>query len=274
MFLFGFMRNAIALAEFRHQRYIIENSRSGTGWIIMAVAMLLPGILVGLGAALLAALNVSIADWAIWENPLVNGIIGLGTAALIVMNIALYFVLMLMAVGLSYSSISREKANRTWDVLLLTNVSARDMVWGKWWASLMALWGDHFMLVLLRIGIVGIVVVNAEPVGGPVVMVVMLLGVFAFTVIDAAFTVALGIASAMSGAASSVSGSIVLAVRLIGMGILGIGFVISLYPLAQGDLTTPILAITIVCALFSVFTYLALIAAQVLAVHAGQVSPA
>jgi len=268
------MRNIIARSEFKHQRYVIENSRSGRGWIIMAVAMLLPGILTGLGAVILAAVNAPINDWTIWENPLINGIIGLGTTALVVMNIALYFVLMLVAVGLSYNSVSREKTNRTWDILRLTNVSARDLVWGKWWASLMALWGDHFMLVLLRIGLVGLVVVNAENVGGPVVIALMLVGVFAFTVIDAAFTVALGIASALSGAASSVSGVVVLAVRVVGMGVLGIGFVATLFLLTQGNIAAPLFAIGIICMIFVVLTYLTLIAAQALAYHAGHMSPA
>ncbi|HRF99264.1 MAG TPA: hypothetical protein PLZ51_28825, partial [Aggregatilineales bacterium] len=59
--------------------------------------------------------------------------------------------------------ITRERKGQTWDVLVLTNVDARQIVLGKWWASLVALWGDHAMIGFLRVGLVCGAVVSLEP---------------------------------------------------------------------------------------------------------------
>src|SRR5690606_35757803 len=55
---------------------------------------------------------------------------------LIVMNIALYAVVQLITVALGANSILREKQGRTWETLLLTNIDARQIVLGKWWATI------------------------------------------------------------------------------------------------------------------------------------------
>jgi hypothetical protein len=273
MLAFDFVDGVIARAEFRHQRFVIQNSRSGRGWIIMAGLMLLPAMLVGLGAFVLAFLGLDSTEWAIWENEIVNAVVQVGAAALIVMNLALYFVLMLVAVGLAYNSVSREKVNRTWEVLLLTNVSAREMVWGKWWASLMALWGDHFMLSFLRVGLVGFVVVQTGD-GNPIIMLGLAVIVVTFTVLDAAFTVALGIVSAISGLNGTVSGSVVLALRFIGM-IAGIAvFVILLALVGNNAFLMAMLISAGLIGGLSLLTFLTLITAQALAVRSGRLSPA
>jgi len=80
---------------------------------------------------------------------------GIGFTAVITMNIALYMVVTLITVALAANSISREKTNKTWHVLLLTNVDARSLVLCKWYASSKSLRGDHLMIILLRLGFMG-----------------------------------------------------------------------------------------------------------------------
>jgi ABC-type Na+ efflux pump permease subunit len=57
------------------------------------------------------------------------------------------------ALQLAASSISREKGGRTWESLLLTGVDARQIIVGKWSATLRTLWTAYRPLLLLRFGV-------------------------------------------------------------------------------------------------------------------------
>jgi hypothetical protein len=144
------------------------------------------------------------------------------TALMVSMNVALYMVVILVALALASNSITREKASNTWDMLLLTDVTARQIIRGKWWASLRALWGDHSMLLLLRLGLVGWLVSSAGsllPPGmfglpdGLAYVLPMALIVTAFTVVDAAFTAALGIAVPLTNMPRSIMVALTLSAR-------------------------------------------------------------
>jgi ABC-type transport system involved in multi-copper enzyme maturation permease subunit len=233
-----FTNNIIAKAEFRHQRYVLENSRSGWGWILLATVMLLPGILISFVMFGLAASGNSVAvlldipqDRVSFATILLAILqdrtpASLSLLSMIVMNIALYFVVILVTVGLAANSITREKLKRTWDVLLLTNVDADRLVLGKWWASLRAMMGDHLMLAILRIGAVNLVVSEvhqtlAQPPlsipSGLFYALAMSLFVLVFTALDAGFTVALGIALPLSTLQRPVTVALVISVRFIAM---------------------------------------------------------
>lgn len=51
-------------------------------------------------------------------------------------------------------SIARERQNRTWDSLLLTGISARRLVWGKWWAAVSLSWTTMREAMLWRVVVV------------------------------------------------------------------------------------------------------------------------
>ncbi len=273
--MFSLSKNIIAQAEFKHQRYILENNRSNTLAIVLAVLMLAPGALLSLGAFLLALFNVYVGDWALVEALESMPVLLVALASNVVMNIALYFVLMLIALGLAYNSISREKTGRTWDILRLTNVDARTVVWGKWWASLLALWGDHLMIVVLRVGLACVVVLYApDGVGGLVVVLAIALIVAAFTFVDVAFTVSLAIASSLSGTASPVTGLVVLAVRFAGIfAVIAVYFWMILLIL-RGDVTAFCVVGLMLTLVFGLLTWVTLSLARVLAVRGALVSPA
>lgn len=282
-----FTQNTIALAEFRHQRYIIRTSRSGTLWIVLALVMLLPGLLMSL---LLFATTLVDRPLYFTQEPVrlfmghteTSGdyVAMIGVVAMVTMNVALYLVVILITLALSAHSISREKLNRTWDVLLLTNVDAYAVVRGKWWASFKALNGDHAMVGILRLGLVGFLIgVSASklpptPFGLPTgIAYVLPLGliVIAYTVIDAAFTAALGIAGALSSFPGAVTSALILTVRVFGI-ILAIAFFWTLADtLFNGG---PYLLVALGgLGVFMVLTWVTLLMAQKIAVW-GQVSPA
>lgn len=235
-----FVKDIITQAELRHQWYILEKSRSGTAWIILAVLMLLPAVLITFYALILVIFNLPL----IWNpiNPnFGDSLISIGVVALIVMNISLYLIVILITLGLSSNSITRERKGLTWDVLLLTNVDSRQIVLGKWWASLVALWGDHAMIGFLRVGAVCGVVVSLTPYMGiqlapaplglsPVLWhsAVLSLIFIAYTVIDAMFTAALGVGGSVSTQNASIVSGVIFSARFIAILLFG-GWVIEIY---------------------------------------------
>lgn len=63
-----------------------------------------------------------------------------------------HFGLMFYTLKLSSEAIMREKRNsERWDTLLLTGVSGRELVVGKWWAIVQTLWRPYLLLGFLRV---------------------------------------------------------------------------------------------------------------------------
>jgi hypothetical protein len=143
-------QNPILVSESKHQRFLISNSRSGWLWIALAVIMIVPSLLISLGYTLGLLLNL------IGQEDFYNLIntwhINWGLL-LLVSNISLYPVVTLVSIALGRNSISREKQKHTWSLLRLTNINNRNIVLGKWWASLRGLSGDHLMVMTLRVGL-------------------------------------------------------------------------------------------------------------------------
>ena len=223
-----FIQNIITQAELRHQWYILEKSRSGTAWIILAVLMLLPGVLVTLYLLGIAFLGLPLTHLNPNNNDFLSNLVDVGLVSLITMNVALYLIVILITLGLSSNSITRERKGRTWDVLVLSNVDARQIVLGKWWASLVALWGDHAMIGFLRVGLVCGAVISTEPFFGarlpatpqgisPIFIHTAILSVILilYTAIDAMFTAALGVGGSVSTHNASLVGGIIFMVRFI-----------------------------------------------------------
>jgi ABC-type Na+ efflux pump permease subunit len=213
--------NPILQAELKHQWYVLEKSRSGRGWIIIAVIMLLPGLLTSLGTFVAALLNLPFAPPpATIFRTLPEILLMIGEMSMITMNFALYFVVMLISFGLASNSILREKQGRTWESLLLTNISASKLVYGKFMASLYALRGDHLMIGLLRLGLVAWWVVNTynRTVNQDVIVQVhiTLLAAFflIFTLLDMLLTVALSLFTMLLNLTSAIGLAIFFALRL------------------------------------------------------------
>ncbi len=274
--LLNFRQNPIAKAEFRHQRHVINTSRSGLIWIVLASLMLIPGMLFGLGLFGAVLLNIELPD--VDQFSTTGQIVGILVAMLITMNVALYLVVILITLGLSARSITREKTGGTWDALVLTNIDARTIVLGKWWASLRALWGDHLMVALLRLGFLGMTLpfiksqVTDIPFDLSFALAYVLpatVMIFVYTAFDAAFTAALGIAMPLSGAAGSVIGTLAIGLRIFATILLAVLAINTLRSMALGDPWLLMLGVWLV--VFGVCIAITLRVAEFLAVR-GQVS--
>jgi hypothetical protein len=277
-----FITDIITKAELRHQWYVLEKSRSGTAWIILAVLMVIPAVLITLYAVILVIFGLPFT-WSMMSDSFWDNLIEIGIVLLIVMNVALYLIVILITLGLSSNSVSRERKGRTWDVLLLTNVDARQVVLGKWWASLVALWGDHAMIAFLRVGAVCMIVLGIQPLMGirlppaplgisPTLAHATVLSVMmvTYTAIDAMFTAALGVGGSVSTQNSSVVGGAVFTARFISIGVF-LFWVVRLYNSLVTDwgyILVGLLGLVV----FALFTWIALRVGEWVAVQ-GEVSP-
>lgn len=193
----------------------MQNSRSGRVWILLALMMLVPAFI----GSIVFFISTMIAPYmtiALLPEA-ANRSLGLFTfVLLIVMNVALYVVVQLVTIGLAANSILREKSGHTWESLLLTNVDARQLVFGKWWATVRALWGDQLMVALLRIGLVGWAVQRFAPSDGQALPIVLLaLTLTVFTLLDAAFSAAVGVFSPLSHWSWAITSTMLLSMRVI-----------------------------------------------------------
>ncbi len=64
--------------------------------------------------------------------------------------LVMHFRRMFQTLGLSADSIVREYGSNNWDMLVLTGVDARKIVYGKWWATVRRMWRPYVMLGILR----------------------------------------------------------------------------------------------------------------------------
>ena len=208
MTFFALLQHTITNAEIKHQQ-----RAQGRGFARLTDAF--PGRKLSLVAAVMAlaifwgefigALTGGNTGW------IVNSIGGLPAMITLVVMGVIHFRVLLATLLFASDAIAREKRGRTWDSLLLTGLDARQIIVGKWWATLRSVWRDYAFLALLRAGVVvglgaGLsqitLRVNAA-VGGPVVSVrpdageVLLVGVVvvAYTFANAGFTAAVGLAA-------------------------------------------------------------------------------
>jgi hypothetical protein len=72
--------------------------------------------------------------------------------SLIPLTLLIHFRTQLRTLAFAANTISREKRGGTWDILLLTPMSARQIVRGKWWATVRHVWRGYLLLALLRAG--------------------------------------------------------------------------------------------------------------------------
>lgn len=213
------VRSPILRAELRHQRFVIQRSRSGWLWIGIAAAMVIPAIM----ASLVFSVALLISPFMPEAVPFVRDNSGWWFTILMIVNLSLYPVVTLITLGLSANSIQREKTGNTWDTLRLTHISHEQIVIGKWLASLRALFGDHLMATVVRIGWIATLLSSSITLpNSPMQLANFSIGVhfllfviitITYSVLDAAFTAALGIVSALPESLSNVGGMVILVFR-------------------------------------------------------------
>ena len=215
------IHNPVTRAELQHQRYLIANGRSGNLWISLAGLMLIPALLISLALTVGALLNPFVPLVPAIRS-LLGGSQGIVFFLMYLMNVVLYPVVTLVMLALSLHSISREKVGNTWDTLRLTNMDARQIVLGKWWASLRSMGGDQVMVALLRFGVSAEIILLLKPLlpatalPPELIYMPLLIGItIGYTVLDAALTAALGILAGVPEQANLVVVPVVIGLRVV-----------------------------------------------------------
>lgn len=257
----SFTQHPVTRAELKHQWHVIETSRSGPFWVWMAYILLVPALLISVVALfvtlIVTARTLDVPNFPHIPQPALN----LGVLYLLGINVAMTLVVTLVTLALAANSINREKRRGTWDMLLLTNVNARQLIWGKWWATLGAMGWDHGVLYVLRLGPLALgglflliyVMIRIEPFPElgqmpmflPFVLVPVLLAVF--TLLDAALTAALGVLIPMlplEGAAAFLFG---LGLRLL-LSVMLVPPCVALLVLTQANSSVSMLLLTLALA--------------------------
>lgn len=209
-------------AELRYQRFLIQQGRVGAVWIALAALLLIPGALASAHYMRLAWISTENAFSVAQHVVMFEGV---WVGSLLVGVISLYVVVTLITYGLAANSIQRERRRHTWDTLLLTNVPLWHILLGKWMASLRALWGDHLLMLFLRVGgislmalVLPVLVVGAAPLSHAGVLVAWAWA-FASGLLDAGLSGLLGVLSALPEGTNAVLVSLLLMALRIGVAV-------------------------------------------------------
>lgn len=122
------------LESAQHERHFARTRlpRRVLLWLIYPPALLL--------AALPLVVYITPATWPVM-------------LVLLAVLVPVQFVVALRTLLLATDAIHRERAVGQWDLLLLSGVTARDLVLGKWWAVLGVVYPEWLLTAFLRLGI-------------------------------------------------------------------------------------------------------------------------
>ncbi|MBL8161599.1 MAG: hypothetical protein JNJ61_06390, partial [Anaerolineae bacterium] len=149
--------NAISRAELLHQQRSARRHHRIIRWIgrVGAVAIFVmagylfwgefAGALLGRDAGVLTG-----QSFGQRHNTDLGRAMGIAAAVFCVFVLTRHFVLMLQTLTLAANSISREREAQTWDMLVLTGMDARQIVRGKWAATVRHQWQRYLFLGVLR----------------------------------------------------------------------------------------------------------------------------
>lgn len=216
--------NPVFAAERRYQRHIIQTNRSSNISIAMALLLLIPALIMAFYSFFAVTFfGVDLPAVPIFnaiQTPL-DGLYTIGAVTLFTMNLAHYLVVALISSGLAIVSVQREYRNHTWDLLILTRVSAWQIASGKIAASLWILRRDVAIVTVLRIGLAAFALdfvrpaypVAAGPITAHILIVTVL--VVVWTLLDMILSVATATASALIPQARFIFMPLTFAVRAI-----------------------------------------------------------
>ncbi|MEP7292258.1 MAG: hypothetical protein ABI835_10760 [Chloroflexota bacterium] len=142
--------NPVAQAELSHQR---RSASAHTRWKRFPAIF---GLMLGGGVLSYLALRLSpqlapLLSVPLYElDTLLRGWFDTITILLSALIMLHHLAFSTAALQLAAASIAREKQGRTWESLVLTGVDARQIVYGKWGATMHALWDAYRPLLLLR----------------------------------------------------------------------------------------------------------------------------
>lgn len=143
-----FALNAIGKVEYRYQARILGKK---TGWWIWIQQRTVDAALIV--AMFLVLLSMASILFNTDISPFINSIPLLVIFPPIV-AVVIHFGLLTRTTILSSNSISRERQQQSWELLILTGVDAEHIVLGKWMATIRSLWPAFLRLGILRASVV------------------------------------------------------------------------------------------------------------------------
>ena len=141
-----FPENAIKRAELIYQQRSAKRPRAWRRWLNTISKWLMIVLVLVIVATLLLA-SLTQRD----PSPIMQ-ILGPLPALLILFTLFYDLALMFRTIALGANSISREREGQTWEMLVLTGVNARQIVRGKWWATVQRQFPRYLMLSFIRAG--------------------------------------------------------------------------------------------------------------------------
>jgi len=143
-----FAANPIARAERMYQIRFAPRRRRWLRvlvWVVLAAAFTLAFILAG----------GELAGAVFYRDPdRISRVFGPLNTLPLAVAVLFHFALMFRTLALSANSITREQQANNWDMLVLTGIDARRIVWGKWWATVRRMWFGYVLLAILRAAVI------------------------------------------------------------------------------------------------------------------------
>ncbi|MCA0454105.1 MAG: hypothetical protein LCI00_09050 [Chloroflexi bacterium] len=199
-----FPNSAITRAERTYQQRSAKPARSWRRWVNRAViGLALIFSLVMFGGLVIGSLTQR-------DPTPIFDTLRLPAILLIAFTLIYHFYLLFQTTSLAANSIAREKEAQTWDLLVLTGVDARQIVRGKWWATVQQQIPQYWLLGLLRVGTVSAIAISSVTFlyyDGSNFYHVMLLPHLVTIVISSLFSIALPVFNLGFGAACGVMAS-------------------------------------------------------------------
>jgi len=139
-----FPENAIKRAELIYQQRSTKKPRTWRRWVNTIAKWLTITLVIVFIATLLLASITQRDPSPVYEI--------LGPLPILLVLFTLFYDLALMfrTIALGANSISREREGQTWEMLVLTGVNARQIVRGKWWATVQRQFPRYLMLGFIR----------------------------------------------------------------------------------------------------------------------------
>jgi ABC-type Na+ efflux pump permease subunit len=145
-----FSHNPVMRAELAHQQRAVLR-RSGRALRVLFLLALAVSVVLVVSAPLLPQIAERLNESIFYVEEAHRGLLSTLTALLAALVFVQHLLWVSQAAQQASATIAREKQARTWESLLLTGIDARQIVIGKWWATLRMMWVQHQKGLLLRV---------------------------------------------------------------------------------------------------------------------------
>jgi ABC-type Na+ efflux pump permease subunit len=145
-----FSHNPVMRAELAHQQRAMLR-RSGRALRVLFLLALVVSAALVFGAPLLPQVAHLLNESIFYVEEAHRGLLSTLTALLAALVFVQHLLWVSQAAQQASATIAREKQARTWESLLLTGIDARQIIVGKWWATLRIMWDQHHKGLLLRV---------------------------------------------------------------------------------------------------------------------------